>query len=118
MLAQIPAAANTTMKEMEYLFKKDVIFSATDFTSMHENFEIQLPTSKIIRIAAILIWGVLTGRYSIKNLKSLLGGMKISGIIREHYENYPETPDGFETWENQAIELWSQLPKMNLSEIK
>jgi len=118
LLAQIPAAANVTMKENEYLFKKDVIFSATDFTSMHENFELKLPTSKIIRIAAVLIWGVMTGRYSIKNLKSLLGGMSISGKIREHYEKYPENPEIFEEWKNKANELWSQLPKMQLSDIK
>lgn len=117
MLAQIPAAANTTMKEMEYLFKKDVIFSATDFTSMHENFELQLPLGKVIRIALVLVWGVLTGRYSIKNLKSLLGGMGISGKMREHYENYPESPELFEEWETKAKELWAQLPKMNLSKI-
>jgi digeranylgeranylglycerophospholipid reductase len=118
MLAQIPAAANTTMKEMEYLFKKDVIFSAADFTSMHENFEIKLPLGKVIRIALVLVWGVLTGRYSIKNLKSLLGGMSISGKMREHYEKYPESPENFEEWVINAKELWSQLPKMNLSEIK
>jgi electron-transferring-flavoprotein dehydrogenase len=118
MLAQIPAAANTTMGEMEYLFKKDVIFSAEDFTSMHENFEIKLPLSKVIRIALVLIWGVFIGRYSIKNLKSLLNGMGISGKMREHYENYPQHPENLEEWVTEAEELWSQLPKMNLSEIK
>ena len=66
----------------------------------------------------VCVWGVFTGRYSIKNLRSLLGGLGISRKICEHYENYPENPNDFEKWVLKAQELWSQLPKMNLSEIK
>lgn len=117
MLAQIPAAANVTMKENEYLFKKDVIFSAEDFTSMNRDFELKIPTKKLIRIALVLVWGVLTGRYSIQSFRSLLSSMEIAGNIRKHYENYPETPDRFPNWVKQAKSYWAKVPKMQLSEI-
>jgi len=118
MLAQIPAAANTSMKEMEYLFKKDVIFSAEDFTTMNRSFELHIPTKKLIRIALILMWGVLTGKFSINNLRALLNAMEISGSIRNHYENYPDTPELFVQWQKRAEILWSKVPKMQLTEIK
>ena len=116
MLAQIPAAANVTMKENEYLFKKDVIFSAEDFTSMHRDFELHIPTKKLIRIALILVWGIVTGRYSIQSFRSLLKSMEIAGNIREHYENYPDNPEFFARWEKKARYLWSKVPKMKLSD--
>ncbi len=118
MLAQIPAAANVTMKENEYLFKKDVIFSAEDFTSMHRDFELKIPTGKLIHIALILIWGIITGRYSIQSFRSLLNSMGIAGDIRTHYENYPDDPDRFSSWVNKANSYWAKVPKMRLSEIK
>ncbi|MBN2156953.1 MAG: NAD(P)/FAD-dependent oxidoreductase [Candidatus Lokiarchaeota archaeon] len=117
MLAQIPVAANTSMKEMEYLFKKDVIFSAEDFTSMNREYEIKLPIGKILQIAFILFWGVLSGKYSMHGLQSLLSSMKISGTIRKHYEDYPDSPDRFPQWKKQASTYWDLVPKMQLSEI-
>ncbi len=118
MLAQIPAAANVTMKENEYLFEKDVIFSAEDFSSMHQDFELHIPTKKLIRIALVLLWGIVTRRYSIQSFRSLLNSMEISGDIRKHYENYPESPEQFASWVKRAKSYWSRVPKMQLSEIE
>jgi digeranylgeranylglycerophospholipid reductase len=118
MLAQIPAAANTTMKEMEYLFKKDVIFSAEDFTSMNRDFELHIPFKKMIRIALVLLWGVLTGNYSFQNFRTLLNSMEIAGDLRSHYEKYPKAPEQFALWVKRAKFYWSKVPKMQLSEIE
>ncbi|TFH31404.1 MAG: hypothetical protein E4G98_00070 [Promethearchaeota archaeon] len=112
MLAQIPAAANTTKKEMEYLFKHDVIFSALDFEGMNRNYELQIPFRKLLRIVSVLVWGLVTGRYSWKNFKGLIGSLGIAGKLRKHYEAYPDHPTNFPTWTRIASVLWDDVPKM------
>ena len=114
MRAQIPAAANTTKKEMTYLFKHDVIFSSTDFTEMNRDFELKLSFRKVLKIASVLIWGILSRNYSWKNFKSLLKSMGTSGKVRQHYENYPQSPEEFNEWVKEAEKLWKQCGKMQL----
>ncbi len=112
MLAQIPAAANTTKKEMEYLFKHDVIFSAADFEGMNRNYELLIPFGKLLRIVGVLLWGLVSGNYSWKNFKGLIGSLGIAGKLRKHYEAYPEHPTEFSTWTETASTLWDDVPKM------
>ena len=112
LLSQIPAAANTLKKENEYLFKKDIIFSAEDLTSMNRDFQMNLTTKKLVKIVGLLIWGLLSGNYTFKNLKSLVGALGTSGKIRTHYANYPQDPAKFEEWKATAIKLWAKVPKM------
>ena len=114
MRAQIPAATNTTKKEMTYLFKHDVIFSAKDLTDMSKDFELKLSFGKTLKIAVVLIWGVLSRNYSWKSFKSLLKSMGTSGKVRQHYENYPQSPEGFNEWVKTAEKLWKQCGKMQL----
>jgi digeranylgeranylglycerophospholipid reductase len=112
LLAQIPAAANTTKKENEYLFKHDIIFSSEDLSDMNRTFQLNLPLKKLLRIICSLLWGLLTGNYSYRNLKSMINSLGISGKIRTHYEKYPENPKDYPEWETQAINLWAKIPKM------
>jgi hypothetical protein len=59
-LATVPSAANVTREENSYLFRKDVVFSEDDLTEMNRDFEMHLTTRKILRIAGVLVLGLLT----------------------------------------------------------
>ena len=112
LLAQIPGAANTTKKDVTYLFKKDFIFSGRDFTSMWENLEIELPFGRLLKIIGLFLWGLITRQFSRKALSTMLKYMGISGKIRKHYEEYPEDPNNFEDWVEKAQTLWEPVEKM------
>jgi len=113
-LATVPSAANATKAETSYLFKKDVIFSEADLTDMNRDFEMHLTAWKTLRIFGIIILGLLTGNYSFASLTALLRSVRISGHIRGHYEDFPETRSDFPSWVGTAEDLWRRAnPKMN-----
>ncbi len=112
LLAQIPVAANTTKKEMEYLFKKNIIFSGKDFEHMNQYHELHINFGRMIKIIAVFIWGLITQQFSRSTLNSMLKYMKISDKIRKHYEKFPENPEYFNEWVQKAEELWNPVEKM------
>jgi hypothetical protein len=112
LLAQIPGAANTTKKEMEYLFKKNIIFSGRDFEDMNHYHELHISFGRMIKIIAIFVWGLITRQFSKLTLNSMLKYMKISNKIRKHYENFPNNSENFDEWVEIAEELWSPVEKM------
>jgi digeranylgeranylglycerophospholipid reductase len=112
LLAQIPGAANTTKKDVEYLFKRDFIFSSRDFTAMWTKLELDMNLGRLIKIIFLFLWGLISRQFSRKALSTMLKYMKISGKIRKHYEKYPSEPEGFEAWAKRAGELWNPVEKM------
>lgn len=115
LLSQISGAANTTKKDVCYLFKKDFIFSARDFTSMWEKLELEYSFGRMLKIVALFLWGLISRQFSRKALFTMLKYMKISGKIRKHYELFPEKPDKFNEWVKKAEELWSPVEKMKFT---
>jgi flavin-dependent dehydrogenase len=109
LLAQLPAAAELSRRDVNYLFRQDIIFSGADFTRMNRDFEVQRSTGEVLSLAAKLVWGVISGQFSAASLKALLGAMSVSGKLRAAYERYPETPTGFETWVAEVRPLWEMV---------
>jgi len=111
LLAQLPAAAELSRRDVNYLFEQDIIFSGADFTRMNRDFEVQRSTGEALSLAAKLVWGVIGGQFSAASLKALLGAMSVSGKLRAAYERYPETPAGFEAWVADVRPLWRAVGK-------
>lgn len=109
LLAQLPAAAELSRRDVNYLFKQDIIFSGEDFVRMNRDFQVQRSTSEVLSLAAKLVWGVISGQFSAASLKALLGAMSVSGKLGAAYERYPETPAGFETWVAEVRPLWEAV---------
>lgn len=112
LLAQIPGAANTTQKDVTYMFKHNFIFSGRDFTSMWENLELEIGFWRMIKIVGLFLWGLITCQFSKKALSTMLRYMKISGKIRNHYERFPDDVREFDDWAKTAEELWNPVEKM------
>jgi len=55
--AQLPATAELTRKDVNYLFRHNIIFSSADFEELNNNYEIVFSTGKLLKIGLILIWG-------------------------------------------------------------
>jgi hypothetical protein len=115
LLAQIPVAANTSKKDMEYLFKKNIIFSGKDFEDMNKYNELQIGIGRMVKIICVFLWGLLSRQFSRSTLSSMLKYMKISEKIRKHYENFPENFNDFDNWVQKAEILWSLVEKMEFT---
>jgi digeranylgeranylglycerophospholipid reductase len=107
-LAQLPAAAELSRRDVDYLFHAGIIFTSSDFEELNLYYEIQMGFGKLLHTAVILIWGVITGKFSYASLKKFLGASSAAGKIKAHYLVYPENPEGFDSWSSKAAQLWNE----------
>jgi flavin-dependent dehydrogenase len=108
MFVQLPAAAELSRHEVDYLFHNHLIFSSEDFRQMNLHYATEMTLGKTLSLAGRLVWGVATGRFSAASLGRLLKVSTTAGQIRTHYEQFPEGPDGFISWLSGARPLWGE----------
>jgi digeranylgeranylglycerophospholipid reductase len=107
-LAQLPAAAELTRSDVSYLFQRNIIFASRDFEELNRDYELRMGFGRLLRIGAVLIWGVVTGRFSRVSLKKFLAASGQAGKIKSHYLRYPGNPEGFAAWASEAAQLWGE----------
>jgi hypothetical protein len=107
-LAQLPAAAELTRDDVNYLFRARVLFSSRDFEELNMNYEVRMGLLALLRTATLLVWGVMTHQFAGGSLRQFVKASTSAGRLRAHYLRYPETPDGFDSWARQAARLWSE----------
>ena len=106
MFVQLPAAAELSRAEVDYLFHQDLIFSSSDFEQMNLHYATEMDLAKTMAMGAKLFWGVATRRFSRASLGRLLEVSSRAARIRERYEAFPESPDGLEAWVASVRPLW------------
>ena len=106
MFVQLPAAAELSRREVDFLFHSDLIFSSEDFEQMNLQYATEMSLGKTLSMGVKLLGGVLGGRFSWDSLKRLLDVSGTATKIRALYERFPEDPAGFEAWVVEAEALW------------
>lgn len=107
-LAQLPTVAELPREDINYLFRKGVIFSSEDFEELYDKYEISFSTSKLIKIGLTLVWGVITDQFSLESLKKFLKASQQAGKAKALYLQFPDNPDDFENWVIKAQEIWGE----------
>jgi flavin-dependent dehydrogenase len=107
---QLSGILNFTEKEWNYLVGSNIIYRSRkgEIPEPNKEYETEMSFGEILKIALGLLGGVLKRKLSFKNVKKLLKANRLAGKIQKHYETYPENPENFEEWVNQAEELWKQ----------
>jgi digeranylgeranylglycerophospholipid reductase len=108
MFVQLPAAAELSRREVDYLFHHDIIFSGEDFRQMNLNYETEMGLGKTIAMALKLVGGVLSGQFSSASLKRLLSVSSTAVKIKALYQRFPDTPAQFSAWVAEAKVLWGE----------
>ncbi len=106
MFVQLPAAAELSRREVDYLFHQDIIFSSQDFRQMNLDYENETSPGQTAAMALKLVGGVLSGQFSFASLKRLLGVSATAAKIKAHYQRFPADPARFQEWVAEAKRLW------------
>ena len=106
MFVQLPAAAELSRREVDYLFHNDLVFSSRDFEQMNLHYETEMDMGQLVSMGSKLLWGVVRGRFSSASLKKLLAVSSTADKIKKLYRQFPEDPAAFEAWLAQAKPLW------------
>jgi digeranylgeranylglycerophospholipid reductase len=108
LFAQLGVTAVLAREDVNYLFKRDVIFSGGDLEQMNRFFEVKMNLGKLLKTGAALAAGRMSGRLSREGFGALLSAMSRASKIRKHYEKYPAKPSEFPAWETRARALWGE----------
>ena len=111
-LATVVGAVGTSAAENDFFFRHDIIFSQKTFQALGDGQELQFSTGEMVKMAALMVWGVLTGKVRVKTIQSLLKSMSDGGAVSAIYAAYPQTPEGFEAWCEKADAAWAACPSM------
>jgi flavin-dependent dehydrogenase len=109
LMAQLVVAAELPRDDVNYLFSRDVVFSSYDLEQMNRHFEVRMGPGRLLKTAAALLGGRLSGKLSRKGFTALLAAMKSAGAIQKHYERFPGNPVDFPLWKAQAKRLWGEV---------
>ena len=107
-MAQLPTVAELPRKDVNYLFRKGIIFTSADFEELNTNYEMSFTTGKMIKIALGLVWGIITGQFSAESLRKFLKASRVAGKAKAHYLAFPEDPANFDAWVEEAKQLWGE----------
>jgi digeranylgeranylglycerophospholipid reductase len=108
MFVQLPAAAELSRREVDYLFHHDIIFSSEDFEQMNLNYETEMRLGKTVSMGLKLVGGVLSGQFSSDSLKRLLNVSSTAAKIKTLYQRFPKDPAQFPAWVADAKSLWGE----------
>jgi digeranylgeranylglycerophospholipid reductase len=108
MFVQLPAAAELSRREVDFLFHHGLIFSARDFEQMNLHYETEMGLGQTVGMGLKLLGGVATGGFSWRSLKRLLAVSSQAAKIKAHYRQFPEDTAGFEAWVSAARSLWGE----------
>ena len=108
-LATAIGAVSTLEKENNFFYEKDIIFSSSSFDHMNKYNEMAFSNKELGKIVRTLIVGLFTKRVTLKTLKALLKSLGNGGKIKDHYLQFPKTPEGFKLWREEAEMIWEKI---------
>lgn len=111
-LGTLVGAVSTNAEENDFFFEKDVIFSSKTYEAMGEGKQLTFSLGELARMATKMMGGILTRRLRISTVRALLRAMGNGDKLSALYKAYPDTPEGFSAWCQQADALWQQCGTM------
>jgi len=97
--AGMVGAMNMSEKDNDFLFSKGIIFKDDN--------------EKEPDIPKALTSGVFHKMISLKSVNNLLVAFARGNALKNHYSNYPETPDDYKAWKDKADRLWERAGKIS-----
>ncbi len=107
-LAQLPATAELSREDVNFLFRKNIVFNARDFEELNRNYELRATPGKTLKTVLVLLLGMLFGGFSRAGFRQLISAAAKGGRVKGHYRRFPDDPRGFEDWARSARRLWGE----------
>ena len=111
-LAMLVGALSTTAKENDFFFKHDVIFSDQTFAALSRGEPLVFSAKETLRMAGVMLRGVLAGQVRVSTIRSLLRGMRNGARAEALYADYPADESGYDAWVIRAEKFWKECGSM------
>jgi len=117
-LATLIGAMSSTAAENDFFFQHDVIFSDKTFAALSNGEPLTFSAGELLRMAAVMAGGVLTGKLRVSTIRSLLNGMRNGSRAEALYASYPADEPGYDAWVNRAEAFWKSCGSMAENTVK
>ena len=117
-LATLIGAMSSTAAENDFFFQHDVIFSNKTFAALSNGEPLVFSTGELLRMAAVMAGGVLTGKLRVSTIRSLLNGMQNGSRAEALYASYPADESGYDAWVIRAEAFWKSCGSMAENTVK
>ncbi|MDR1464215.1 MAG: FAD-binding protein [Oscillospiraceae bacterium] len=105
-------AADCSADEMDYEFRRGIVFTDQAMTRMNREYNADMPFGEILQLVGRVAGGTLSGNISFRTLQNLLKGIRIASLLQQHYRHFPRTPAKYAAWAKRADRLWARAGSM------
>lgn len=105
-------AVDCSAEEMDYEFKKGIVFNDKAMTDMNRNWNAQMPPAEALSLVGKVIGGAATKNIRMKTVKLLVRGILCATLLQTHYKAFPKTADGYRKWAEKCDKLWKMTGNM------
>jgi flavin-dependent dehydrogenase len=102
------AIHSLTEKEIDFLLANLRSLIDSGNSDDGEEHEIKLTTGVVLKAAFKIVGALLMRKVSYRSLSRFIKTLQQAQDAKKHYQNYPESPAGFNAWKAKADEIWSR----------
>lgn len=105
-------AVDCSADEMDYEFRKGIVFNDKAMTDMNRNWNAEMPAGDALKLVGKVVVGALTGNIKLKTVGLLVRGILFATLLQMHYKKFPTAIEKFEKWAKKADKLWERTGNM------
>lgn len=105
-------AVDCSADEMDYEFRKGIVFNDKAMTNMNRNWNAEMPPAEALALVGKVIAGVLTGHISLRTVRYLIRGIWYATLLQSHYRKFPRAIAPFAAWAKKCDRLWAKCGNM------
>ena len=97
--AMLIGAVDMSPEDNDFMFRNAIVFKSDDEEGPKD-------------LVGALLMGVLKREFTFAAFRSLVSATLKGEALKKHYQNFPETPADYPTWEKKALRLWKKAGSM------
>lgn len=105
-------AVDCSAEEMDYEFRKGIVFNDKAMTDMNRNWNADMALPDILSLVGKVIVGTVTGKIRLKTVFLLLRGILYATLLQSHYRKFPKTIEKYAKWAKKCDRLWERTGNM------
>ena len=105
-------AVDCSADEMDYEFRKGIVFNDKAMTNMNRNWNADMPVGDALALVGKVAVGAVTGKIRPKTVGLLLRGIWYATLLKSHYKKFPHDIARYSRWAQRCDKLWEKTGNM------
>ncbi|MEG1985787.1 MAG: NAD(P)/FAD-dependent oxidoreductase [Clostridia bacterium] len=112
LMTTLIGAVDCTREEMDYEFKKSIVFEEAIMTRMNRKFANVMTIGEMFSIVFRVLGGLFSLNIRFKTVMDLIKTILDAGKFKKLYRKFPENPQQFSEWTKKVDHMWKKVGTM------